>query len=114
MWSRLQRPQEPFLCRRRKNLGPGRQFEEQVFEYFEVELGIDVVEKKQCGLIKTAPEKGQFREFQEEDDHLLLPSRQHLGGRPSVDRKLEQVALRPDKRHPRPQLLAPYAWKGVH
>src|SRR5258706_16043 len=114
MWSRLQRPQEPFLCRRRKNLGPGRQFEEQLFENFEVELGIDVVEKKHCGLIKTTPEKSQFREFQEEDDHLQLPSRQHLGRRPSVDRKLEQVALRPDKGHPRPQLLAPYALKGVH
>ncbi len=74
MRSSLQRPQEPFLCRRCKNLRPGRQFEQQLFENLEVELGIDVVEKKQCRLIKTAPEKSQFREFKEEDDHLLLPS----------------------------------------
>src|SRR5258708_37469225 len=109
MWSRLQRPQEPFLCRGCKNLRPGWQFEEQLFENFEVELGIDVVEKEQRGLIKTTPEKGQFREFQEEDDHLQLPSRQHLGRRPFADRKLEQIALWADERHPRPQFVAPDA-----
>src|SRR3954470_12925581 len=106
MRSGLQSAQEPFLCRGRKNLRPGGQFEEQLLEDFEVELGIDVVQKEECGLIKSTPEQGQFGEFQKEDDHLLLPARQDLGSWPSVDRKFEQIALRSYQRHPRSQLLA--------
>ena len=79
MWSGFQSSQEPLLRRGRKNLRPRGEFEQQLFENFKVQLGIDVVQKKERGLIKTTPEEDQFREFQKEDDHLLFTARQDLG-----------------------------------
>src|SRR6266436_3817835 len=102
----LQRSQETLLRGGRKNLRPRRQFEEELLEDFKVELGVDVIEKKERRLVEAAPEERQFRELQEEHDHLLLAPRKHLGGRPSVDRELEQVALWSDQRHPRTELIA--------
>src|SRR5438309_10720112 len=113
MRPRLQRSQKTLFGGRRKNLRLGGQFEEQLFEDFKVELGVDVIQKKQCGLVETAAEKRQFRELQEEHDHLLLTAGKDFRGRPAVDRKHEQVALRTGERHARAQFVAANAGEVV-
>src|SRR3954452_9556148 len=106
MRPRLQRSQKVLFRAGRENLRLGRQFEEELLEDFEIELGIDVVEEEERGLVETAPEKSQFRELQKEHDHLLLAAGKHFRGRPTFDRKREQIALRTDQRHPRAQFVA--------
>src|SRR5438270_1524586 len=106
MRSSLQRPQEVLFRAGRKNLCLGGEFEEQLLEDLKVELGIDVVEEEERGLVETAAEKRQFRELQKEHDHLLLAAGKHFRGRPAVDRKREEIALRPDERHARAQFVA--------
>src|SRR4051794_37743650 len=106
MRPRLQRSQKVLFGAGRKNLRLGRQFEEQLLKDFKVELGVDVVEEEERGLVETAAEKRQLRELQKEHDHLLLAAGKHFRGRPAVDRKREEVALRPDERHARAQFVA--------
>src|SRR4051794_7037592 len=99
MRPRLQRSQKVLLRAGRKNLSLSRQFEEQLLEDLKVELGVDVVEEEERRLVETAAEQREFRELQKEHDHLLLPAGKHFRGRPAVDRKREQIALRSDQRH---------------
>ena len=106
MRASFERSKKSLFGRGGENLCPRGEFDEEALQDFKVELGVDVVQEKDGGLIETAPEKVEFGELQEEDDHLLFAPRQHLGGRPSVDRKLEHVALRPDERHAGTKLLA--------
>jgi len=106
MWARFERSQKSLLGRGGENLCPRGEFDEELFQDFKVELGVHIVQEEDGWLVETAPEKVEFGELQEEDDHLLFAARQHLRGRPSVDRKLEHVALRPDERHASTKLLA--------
>src|SRR3954451_22801953 len=100
MRPRLQRSQKVLFRAGRENLRLGRQLEEELLEDFEIELGVDVVEEEERGLVETAAKKRQFRELQKEHGHLLLAAGKHFRGRPAVDGKREQVALRTNERHP--------------
>src|SRR3954451_6436604 len=102
----LQRSQKVLFRAGRENLRLGRQFEEELLEDFEIELGVDIVEEEERGLLETAAKKRQLREFQKEHDHLLLAAGKHFRGRSAVDRKREEIALRADQRHARSQFVA--------
>src|SRR3954452_8220582 len=106
MRPRLQRSQKVLFRAGRENLRLGGQFKEELLEDFEIELGVDVVEEEERGLVKTAAEKREFRELQKEHDHLLLAAGKHFRGRPAVDRKREQIALRTHQRHASAQFVA--------
>src|SRR3954454_21474431 len=113
MRPRLQGSQKVLFRAGRENLRLGRQFKEELLEDFEIELGIDIVEEEERGLVKTAAEKRQLRELQKEHDHLLLAAGKHFCGRPAVDRKREQIALWSNQRHPRAQFVAADPWQVV-
>src|SRR3954468_7737314 len=113
MRPRLQRSQKVLFRAGRKNLRLSRQFEEQLLEDLKVELGVDVVEEEERGLVETAPEKRQLRELQKEHDHLLLAAGKHFRRRPAIDGKREQIALWSDQRHPRAQFVAADPWEVV-
>src|SRR4051794_10452091 len=106
MRPRLQRSQKVLFRAGRENLRLGGQFEEELLKDFEIELGVDVVEEEERGLVKTAAEKRQLREFQKELDHLLLAAGKHFRGRPAVDGKRKEIALRADERHASAQFVA--------
>src|SRR4051794_20037286 len=106
MRPRLQRSQKVLLRAGRKNLRLSRQFEEQLLEDLKVELGVDVVEEEERCLVEPAAEKRQLRELQKEHDHLLLAAGKHFRGRPAVDGKREEIALRADERHARAKFVA--------
>ncbi len=40
-----------------------------VFEDFKVELGVDIVEKKDCRVVEAGPKKVELRELQQEHEH---------------------------------------------
>jgi len=105
VWTSCQRPQKTLLRRGGKNLRFDWQTQQQLFEDFEVELGVDVIEKEDGGLIETSPEKVELRELEKKDDHLHLAAGKDLGGGPAGDDEVELVALRSRQRDARAELV---------
>src|SRR5437762_4033937 len=102
----LQCLKKRLFCRGCKNLRRGRQSQQEFLQHFEVELGVDVVEKKERRLIESPAKKSDFRELEKQHDHFLFTARQNFVSGSSFDVELDRVTLRTNERHTRANLIA--------